>query len=109
MRPASAQAEAPILAKETAESFSYMLDAGGESSGKPEGLVADESSTASVADSEEIPPRAWSYLTLTSDGEDLRLYVNGKQWQPLPPKAPSPVKGTSRSEATKSSATTSTA
>ena len=78
VRPASAQAEAPILTKETAESFSYMLDAGGESSGKPEGLVADESSTASVADSEEIPPRAWSYLTLTSDGEDLRLYVNGK-------------------------------
>ena len=77
VRPASARAT-PILAKETAESFSYMLDAGGESSGKPEGFVLDESSTASVADSEEIPPRAWSYLTLTSDGEDLRLYVNGK-------------------------------
>jgi len=69
----------PAIVKEAPGSYDYALYAAGNVSLVPRGLIADEELGESQADAEEaIPADAWSHLALTSDGEDLRLYVDGE-------------------------------
>lgn len=79
VRPTSAETAAPIFTKNSPEGAAYQLLAGGESSGKAEGIVVDESkAAASVTASTALTADRWTYLALTDDGEHLRLFVNGE-------------------------------
>jgi Tol biopolymer transport system component len=78
-RPETEQTWAPLVFKETPEFLSYALYLGASESGKAAGFVADEPYVYSaVASSEALPTETWSHLALTSNGELLRLYVNGE-------------------------------
>jgi len=70
---------APVIARYSPEDFGFALDGGGELAGQPEGLITNHASAASYAYYEhQLPLNKWSYLALTSDGSDLRLYLNGE-------------------------------
>jgi len=78
--PEEARSWAPVFARTGAEEpdFSYLLYAR-DGSSHPNGQVGDaESESAGVHGSEAMPLNSWSHLALTYDGEDIRLYVNGK-------------------------------
>jgi YD repeat-containing protein len=79
VQPEGSGSDEPILVKETDEFFGYALYVGREDDGKAEGIVSDEDwsweEATSVAD---LPIGQWSSLAFTSDGENLRLHVNGK-------------------------------
>jgi len=70
----------PVFAKTEAENphFSYVLYAdNGE--GHPQGTVFDGTKGwATPAAKEALALNTWTHLALVSDGEDTRLYVNGK-------------------------------
>ncbi len=68
-----------ILTKETPEFASYQLEAEAEYE-YPAGFVfgSEEEEEAIVEGTSSLPSKAWSYLALTSDGEYLRLYVDGE-------------------------------
>jgi hypothetical protein len=79
VRPERPRVWVPVISKETSTEFiSYQLYAGGED-GDPAGLVAENDSGYAEATGEEgLPEKVWSHLALTSDGEELILYVNGE-------------------------------
>ena len=69
----------PIIAKESATSHGYALYGAGETASTPVGLVADSDvESAEVTAEEPLEAGEWSYLALTSDGEDLKLYIDGE-------------------------------
>ena len=70
---------APIVFKETEGFYSYSLFLGAFKGGIAEGFVSPEGEAFDeVTAAEELPVKAWSYLTMTSDGTHLRLYVDGE-------------------------------
>jgi Ca2+-binding RTX toxin-like protein len=79
VRPQFAAYWLPVITKEAGTQFGYQLYAGGEGGGVAEGYVAqkDWTFTGAVAP-EAMPPRIWTHLTLTCDGEHLRLYEDGE-------------------------------
>src|SRR6476659_1343309 len=78
VRPDVSKTLAPVITKETTNFYSYLLDAGGETAGTPEGFVSDADwSWEEVAATEALPTSAWSHLAMTYDGEDIRFYVDG--------------------------------
>ncbi len=60
--------------------YGYLLYAGNEEGETgPSAWIADkEGSQTSVEDEEELPEEAWSHLAVASDGEELRIYVDGE-------------------------------
>jgi YD repeat-containing protein len=81
VKPEEERKWAPIFAKTEASEeagFSYLLYArNGE--GKPEGQVLEgKENWSSPKGAEALPQNAWSHVALVSDGEDMRLFVNGK-------------------------------
>ncbi|GEM_PF-5950555 len=75
-----------VITKETSSGFfGYQLYAqgGGEA---PVGYVAEEDAEkyTGIAGPEALPSEAWSHLALTSDGEEMRLYVDGKLAEAVP-------------------------
>jgi Ca2+-binding RTX toxin-like protein len=72
----------PVIYKEHGEGwyFTYTLFPGAFEEGKhPEGAAAYEAfSSNRVVGSEDLPTNAWSHLSMTFDGEELRLYVDGE-------------------------------
>lgn len=77
----------PIVTKVESESnIGYrMLSAGGGAFlkaeyGAPTGIAGTEpSASTSIADGGPLLANTWSHLALTSDGVDLRLYIDGEQ------------------------------
>ena len=81
VRPSEEGKWAPLISKTEAEvpDASYQLNAGSEEAGRPSGLVANEElKVASVEGEEALPVGKWSNVVLTSDGEELCLYVDGE-------------------------------
>jgi DNA-binding beta-propeller fold protein YncE len=84
VRPSTATWQ-PVVVKEAPSSLAYGLYAAGNTELKPKGTILDESSGESEAEAEEaIAADDWSHLALASDGEDLRLYVNGELVDTVP-------------------------
>lgn len=77
VRPGSLSAARPVISKgETSKGASgYLLSA--KHTANSAGYVASSGSAAEVA-GPALPTNAWSHLTLTFDGANLRLYVDGK-------------------------------
>ncbi len=79
--PSESHNWAPVIAKDDSGKgmpFGYVLygQGGGEA---PVGSVAkDESTKKTVSGASALPQEEWSQLALTSDGTQMRLYVNGK-------------------------------
>lgn len=68
--------EAPIIATNTAQGDGlYVFGPGGH----PGSLLATAGGPPLAIESSEGLGSAWTFLTLTSDGEHLRLYANGVQ------------------------------
>ncbi len=79
VKPEAERAWTPIIAKESATSQAYALYGAGPETSTPTGFVTgDDAESAEVSSEGALEAGQWSYLTLTSDGEDLRLYVNGE-------------------------------
>jgi hypothetical protein len=79
VKPEAAGQSDPIFAKTEADgTLSYLLySANGE--GKPQATITDGADHWSVpTGTEALPQDAWSHLAVVSDGEDTRLFVNGK-------------------------------
>ena len=77
--PSEAKIHAPIFSKVSTSGYGYMLDAGGSASGRPEGILTKNKATeAAVASPSALTNNAWTYVVLTDDGENLRLYVNNE-------------------------------
>jgi len=68
----------PVLSKldPSASNVGYALRARHASS--PAGHVKDSEGALNVLGEEALPTEAWSHLAFTSDGEELRLYVDGE-------------------------------
>ncbi len=87
VRPAESHAWSPLLVDEdTSETvpYSYALYSRGEGVGPAFYVAEGESTTAHVEAAEGLPAGEWSHLAVTSDGEDLRLYVNGELKDTIP-------------------------
>lgn len=56
-------------------------------SGEPAGRTREASGGSMVSGFPELPEEAWSHLAFTSDGTDLRLYVDGELRATSPAKA----------------------
>jgi Tol biopolymer transport system component len=68
-----------VLVKEDSEaSFSYILSAAWGEEGPSGTLHGAEFTEATVKDPELLLAQSWSHLALTSDGEEMRLYVDGE-------------------------------
>jgi streptogramin lyase len=79
VRPDASTPQQPAIAKQGEAGESYALYGAGEVAGTPEGLVVDEEENDYSAEAEEaIPNEAWSHLALTSDGEEMRLDIDGE-------------------------------
>ncbi len=84
----------PVLAKETPDFYGYTLYAAGETPGTPQGLIANRDWTeTSAIGKEALPVGSWSHLALTSDGEHMRLYVDGKLADTAPAFSAQPGEG----------------
>ncbi|HKZ12591.1 MAG TPA: LamG-like jellyroll fold domain-containing protein, partial [Solirubrobacterales bacterium] len=80
VRPEEERGWAPVLAKVHGENpdFSYVLEASNDE-GNPQGTVHDAAEGWSVPKgTKPLPQNAWSHLALVSDGEHIRLYVDGE-------------------------------
>lgn len=80
VRPEQYREWASLFAKAgaTDADYSYLLYSG-NGSGPPEAYIRDsEGQEAQAGGEEALPLGTWSHLTATSDGEDLRLYVDGE-------------------------------
>lgn len=78
VKPDEANKWSAVFTKETPSFVSYQLHAEAAHEA-PAGFVFDnEEEESTVEGSGPISPKAWSYLALASDGEHLRLYVNGE-------------------------------
>lgn len=77
IRPVASGEWMPIVFKENGGSESYGLEADDSTPGIPEGFVGSGGEFTEVEASEALPLHSWSYLAVTFDGEDLRLYVDG--------------------------------
>ncbi len=78
VRPEEANPWSAVLVKEVPgwASFELHAEAGGEA---PAAFLYDsDEGEAVVEGTSALPTKAWSYLSLTSDGTTVRLYVNGK-------------------------------
>jgi hypothetical protein len=74
-RPGNAH-QAPILIKQDYWDFSYAFFAGHESEGGELLLLGDE--WGWVTSQTPTPASTWTHLAATSDGSDLRFYLNGE-------------------------------
>jgi hypothetical protein len=80
VNPSETRAHAPIIAKGSPSGYGYALYAGGGSAGHPEGFVTYQKWADSYAYSPKtLTNNAWSWVTLTNDGEYLRLAINGEE------------------------------
>jgi hypothetical protein len=79
VRPQQNRVWTPVISKDASgEWFSYELLDHGET-GTPMGLTGQGTATYAETVGEDPPsPLLWSHLALTSDGEDLSLYLNGE-------------------------------
>jgi hypothetical protein len=79
VRPDTATDWSPVVAKnenpESGYGSGYVLFSQGP--GKPRGWLANAGATKAVTGSSALPTNEWSHLAFTSDGTNLRLYVNG--------------------------------
>jgi Concanavalin A-like lectin/glucanases superfamily len=79
VRPDHSQTFAPVFFKETESFYSYSLFVGAFKSGRPEGFISEDGTEwAEVASEEALPEKQWTHLALSSDGEILRLYIDGE-------------------------------
>ncbi len=81
VKPTGPTGEGPILSKEASETGgipSYGMGVGLETPGKPDGIIREETQTYSVAGSHSLESNVWAHLSLTYDGAEMRLYVNGE-------------------------------
>jgi len=78
VRPDTVSGERPVISKlESAGGLSgYALSA--SYSGKPAGGVFNPSAAKIPQGPSALPTGAWSHLAFTSDGTNLKLYVNGE-------------------------------
>jgi len=77
VRPDEANEWSAVVTKETPGLIAYQLHAEAAHK-KPAGVVFNnEEKEAMVEGAGALTPKAWSYLALTSDGVNLRLYING--------------------------------
>jgi len=79
VRPEEYREWASLFSKAGAEEPDYsFLVYSGNNSGPPRANVRDsEEEEAEVEGEEALPLNTWSHVAATSDGEDLRLYVDG--------------------------------
>ena len=86
--PESAEYGQAVIARETPGFVSYGLYAGDEERAKPEGVIADKPwSYAQAIGEEQVPSKSWTHLSLTSDGESMRLYEDGELIDSAPAKS----------------------
>lgn len=78
VEPTSGHPWTPIVTKQGGEGFSYGLFAGGSTEGVPAGYIRSEGELGPGVAGSELEAGIWSYVALTYDGEDLRLYINGE-------------------------------
>jgi chitodextrinase len=57
----------------------FYLEASSPQSDKPAGAITVGSSEVQLFGTKALPVNSWTYLALTYDGANLRLYVNGAQ------------------------------
>jgi RHS repeat-associated protein len=79
VRPEKYREWASLFSKAGASEPDYsFLVYSGNSSGPPQAYVRNSKGEEAQAEGEEaLPLNTWSHLTATSDGEDLRIYVDG--------------------------------
>jgi RHS repeat-associated protein len=79
VRPEKYREWASLFSKAGASEPDYsFLVYSGHSSGPPEAYVRNSKGEEAQAEGEEaLPLNTWSHVTATSDGEDLRIYVDG--------------------------------
>jgi hypothetical protein len=79
VRPGQSQQFTPIFLREGGAEESYSLYLGAFDAGQLEGFVVDGSpGWAEVDSGEALPNKTWSHVAMTSDGDKLRLYVDGE-------------------------------
>ena len=78
--PETATNWTPVISKnenpESGYGSGYVLFSQGP--GKPRGWLANSGTTKSVTGLTTLPTKEWRHLAFTSDGPNLRLYVDGK-------------------------------
>lgn len=78
--PTESRTWAPLVVKAGSKGYGYALYASGEVAGHPEAFVTNGQSVTTFAyDPKAIPLNTWSYVTMTDDGQNLKLLVNGEQ------------------------------
>jgi hypothetical protein len=78
VRPDEANEWSAVITKERGGALSYQMHAEGEGTA-PAGYVQNSEGNFEVeAGDDPIPPRVWSHLTMTYDGQKLRYYINGE-------------------------------
>jgi sugar lactone lactonase YvrE len=79
VRPEAPLEGAPVVAKVDSEDYGFALVVGGETPGRPAAYALSSGEPTAVAESpESLPIDEWSHLVMTSDGELLKLYVDGE-------------------------------
>lgn len=77
--PTESRTWAPLVVKAGSKGYGYALYASGEVAGHPEAFITNGTSVTTYAyDPKAIPLNTWSYVTMTDDGQNLSLLVNGE-------------------------------
>ncbi|HEX4463958.1 MAG TPA: LamG-like jellyroll fold domain-containing protein [Solirubrobacterales bacterium] len=87
VRPSEAHALSPVIAKEDsgeANPYGYVLYGEGESEAPAAYVAKDETTPTHLDGTTALPANTWSHLAVTSNGEQMHLYVNGELVQSGP-------------------------